>query len=59
LPYSDQIIAIDADKEIHTSTPEEMLRKGILNNVFHVDVHRSNYLFEVKTPLRSAARPLS
>ena len=46
LKYSDRIIAIDAGKEIHTGTPEEILNSGILKKVFHVDVRRSEYCFE-------------
>ena len=52
LKYSDHIIAIDAGKEIHTGTPEESLKNGILQKVFHVDVQRSEYCFELKTPLQ-------
>ena len=46
LKYSDRIIVIDAGKEIHTGTPEEILNSGILKKVFHVDVRRSEYCFE-------------
>ena len=50
LKYSDRIIAIDAGKEIYTGTPEEMLSKGILKKVFHVDVQRSDYTITLKNP---------
>lgn len=50
LKYSDQIIAIDAGKEIYTGTPDEILADGILKKVFHVDVQRSDYCFELKNP---------
>ncbi|MBO5954106.1 MAG: ABC transporter ATP-binding protein [Oscillospiraceae bacterium] len=50
LKYSDQIIAIDAGKEIYTGTPDEILAGGILRKVFHVDVQRSDYRFELKNP---------
>ena len=43
LKYSDRIIAINAGKEIYTGTPQEMLDKGILKKVFHVDVQRNEY----------------
>ncbi|MBO7252253.1 MAG: ABC transporter ATP-binding protein [Oscillospiraceae bacterium] len=45
LKYSDQIIAIDAGKEIYTGTPEEILADGTLKKIFHVDVQRSYYRF--------------
>ena len=50
LKYSDRIIAIDAGKEIYTGTPQEMLDKGILKKVFHVDVQRNEYTIELKNP---------
>ncbi len=50
LKHSDQIIAIDAGKEIYTGTPDEILAGGILKKVFHVDVQRSDYRFELKNP---------
>ena len=50
LKYSDQIIAIDAGKEIYTGTPQEMLDKGILKKVFHVDIQHSDYRIELKNP---------
>ena len=50
LKYSDQIIAIDAGKEIYTGTPEEILNNGTLKKIFHVDVQRSDYRFELKNP---------
>ena len=50
LKYSDRIIAIDAGKEIYTGTPQEMLDKGILKKVFHVDVQRNEYTIEWKNP---------
>ena len=52
LKYSDRIIAIDAGKEIYTGTPEEILKNGILRKVFHVNVQRNEYFFELKTPLQ-------
>ena len=50
LKYSDRIIAIDAGKEIYTGTPQEILDKGILKKVFHVDVQRNEYTIELKNP---------
>ena len=50
LKYSDRIIAIDAGKEIYTGTPQEMLDKGVLKKVFHVDVQRNEYTIELKNP---------
>ena len=50
LKYSDRIIAIDAGKEIYTGTPQEMLEKGILKKVFHVDVQGNEYTIELKNP---------
>ncbi len=50
LKYSDRIIAIDAGKEIYTGTPQEMLDKGILKKVFHVDIQHSDYRIELKSP---------
>ena len=50
LKYSDRIIAIDAGKEIYTGTPEEVLNNGTLKKIFHVDVQRSDYRFELKDP---------
>ena len=50
LKYSDRIIAIDAGKEIYTGTPQEMLDKGILKKVFHVDIQYSDYRIELKSP---------
>lgn len=50
LKYSDRVIAIDAGKEIYTGTPQEMLDKGILKKVFHVDVQRNECTIELKNP---------
>ena len=50
LKYSDRIIAIDAGKEIYTGAPQEMLDKGILKKVFHVDAQRNEYTIELKNP---------
>ena len=50
LKYSDRIIAIDAGKEIYTGTPQEMLDKGILKKVFHVDIQYNDYRIELKNP---------
>ena len=50
LKYSDRIIAIDAGKEIYTGTPQEMLDKGVIKKVFHVDVQRNEYTIELKNP---------
>ena len=44
------LIAIDAGKEIYTGTPQEMLDKGIIKKVFHVDVQRNEYTIELKNP---------
>lgn len=56
LTYSDRIIAIDENKQIHTGTPDEMLRSGILSKVFHVDIQRSEYRIELKSPTAQAVR---
>ncbi len=50
LKYSDRIIAIDAGKEIYTGTPEEILADGTLKKIFHVDVQRSEFRSELKSP---------
>ena len=50
LKYSDRIIAIDVGKEIHSGTPEEIIANGTLKKVFHVEVKRSEYLFDLKSP---------
>ena len=50
LKYSDQIIAVDAGKDIYTGTPEEILADGTLKKIFHVDVQRNEYNFALKNP---------
>ena len=50
LKYSDQIIAVDAGKDIYTGTPEEILADGTLKKIFHVDVQRNEYSFALKNP---------
>ena len=37
-------------KEIYNGTQQEMLDKGILKKVFHVDIQHSDYRIELKSP---------
>lgn len=50
LRYSDQLIAIDEKKDLHTGSPEEILASGALSRIFHVNIRRSEYTFEQKKP---------
>ena len=50
LRYSDQLIAIDEKKDLHTGSPEEILASGALRRIFHVNIRRSEYTFEQKKP---------
>ena len=47
LRYSDRLIAVHADKKITSGTPEVILENGTLRKVFHVNVQRSEYYFEL------------
>ena len=47
LRFSDRIIAIHTDKKITSGTPEVILENGTLRQVFHVDIRRSSYQFEL------------
>ena len=58
LKYSDQIIAVDAGKDIYTGTPEEILADGTLKKIFHVDVQRSDYRFELKNPAAESSEAI-
>ena len=59
LRYSDRIIAIDSGRKVYTGTPDEMLTNGILKHIFHVDIFKSEYTIELKSPAAAAARQLS
>ena len=58
LKYSDYIVAIDSDQKIHIGTPEEMLSKGVLEKVFHVDVQRNDYRIELKIPAATSSEAM-
>ena len=47
LRWSDCVVAIREDKRLFSGTPEEILNGGILRDVFHVNVRRSEYRFEL------------
>ena len=48
LRYSDRLIAVHTDKKITSGTPEVILENGTLRQIFHVDVRRSCYEFELE-----------
>ena len=48
LRYSDRLIAVHTDKRITSGTPEVILENGTLRQIFHVDVRRSCYEFELE-----------
>ena len=48
LRYSDRLIAVHTDEKITSGTPEVVLENGTLRRIFHVDVRRSCYEFELE-----------